>query len=212
MKIVTLLSILFLSSAVFAQTYRSGGTRKANFGAQQTQGENSDDKKSSVPGANSAVKTRTFTSYGARQQWGKGVQTKTVQTSTAGTAAPQEPAEETMVPGAEKKVGSAVAKKGASAPKAAPAAGAVKPGEQAQAQQQPAMPAEAAAAMQQVQGLQDMLKNLGGAAGAGSAGAAPANAPAGAAAGMPAGMNIPGMPDMSALMGAAAAGQQPGKK
>ncbi|MGN0016075.1 MAG: hypothetical protein ACI37O_01890 [Candidatus Avelusimicrobium sp.] len=207
MRIVLLVSVLFISCSVFAQMYRSGGTRKANFGTQQTE-QTGEEEKSSVPGAKSGVKTRTFTSYGARQQWSKGVQTQTVQTSTAGTAA-QAPAEETVLPGAEKKLGAA-AKKASPAPKAAPAGSAAQqqPAAQAQAAQPAAMPAEAAAAMQQVQGLQDMLKNLGGAAGTGAA----AGAPAGAAPAMPAGMNIPGMPDMSALMGAAAAGQQPGKK
>lgn len=209
MRIVLLVSVLFISCSVFAQTYRSGGTRKANFGAQQTE-QTGEEEKSSVPGAKSGVKTRTFTSYGARQQWSKGVQTQTVQTATAGTAA-QAPAEETVLPGAEQKLGAA-AKKASSAPKAAPAGSAAQQQQaaqtQAQAAQPAAMPAEAAAAMQQVQGLQDMLKNLGGAAGTGAA----AGAPAGAAPAMPAGMNIPGMPDMSALMGAAAAGQQPGKK
>ncbi|MDO5765304.1 MAG: hypothetical protein Q4P84_06370 [Elusimicrobiales bacterium] len=207
MRIVLLVSVLFISCSVFAQMYRSGGTRKANFGTQQTE-QTGEEEKSSVPGAKSGVKTRTFTSYGARQQWSKGVQTQTVQTATAGTAA-QAPAEETVLPGAEKKLGAA-AKKASPAPKAAPAGSAAQqqPAAQAQAAQPAAMPAEAAAAMQQVQGLQDMLKNLGGAAGTGAA----AGAPAGAAPAMPAGMNIPGMPDMSALMGAAAAGQQPGKK
>lgn len=207
MRIVLLVSVLFISCSVFAQMYRSGGTRKANFGTQQTE-QTGEDEKSSVPGAKSGVKTRTFTSYGARQQWSKGVQTQTVQTATAGTAA-QAPAEETVLPGAEKKLGAA-AKKASPAPKAAPAGSAAQqqPTAQAQAAQPAAMPAEAAAAMQQVQGLQDMLKNLGGAAGTGAA----AGAPAGAAPAMPAGMTIPGMPDMSALMGAAAAGQQPGKK
>ena len=207
MRIVLLVSVLFISCSVFAQMYRSGGTRKANFGTQQTE-QTGEDEKSSVPGAKSGVKTRTFTSYGARQQWSKGVQTQTVQTATAGTAA-QAPAEETVLPGAEKKLGAA-AKKASPAPKAAPAGSAAQqqPAAQAQAAQPAAMPAEAAAAMQQVQGLQDMLKNLGGAAGTGGA----AGAPAGATPAMPAGMNIPGMPDMSALMGAAAAGQQPGKK
>ena len=207
MRIVLLVSVLFISCSVFAQTYRSGGTRKANFGAQQTE-QTGEEEKSSVPGAKSGVKTRTFTSYGARQQWSKGVQTQTVQTATAGTAA-QAPAEETVLPGAEQKLGTS-AKKASPAPKAAPAGSAAQqqPAAQTQAAQPAAMPAEAAAAMQQVQGLQDMLKGLGGSAGTGGA----AGAPAGAAPAMPAGMNIPGMPDMSALMGAAAAGQQPGKK
>ncbi|MDD6152575.1 MAG: hypothetical protein PUC11_01310 [Elusimicrobia bacterium] len=207
MRIVLLVSVLFISFSVFAQMYRSGGTRKANFGTQQTE-QTGEEEKSSVPGAKSGVKTRTFTSYGARQQWSKGVQTQTVQTATAGTAA-QAPAEETVLPGAEQKLGTS-AKKASPAPKAAPAGSAAQqqPAAQAQAAQPAAMPAEAAAAMQQVQGLQDMLKGLGGSAGTGGA----AGAPAGAAPAMPAGMNIPGMPDMSALMGAAAAGQQPGKK
>ena len=207
MRIVLLVSVLFISCSVFAQMYRSGGTRKANFGTQQTE-QTGEEEKSSVPGAKSGVKTRTFTSYGARQQWSKGVQTQTVQTATAGTAA-QAPAEETVLPGAEQKLGTS-AKKASPAPKAAPAGSAAQqqPAAQAQAAQPAAMPAEAAAAMQQVQGLQDMLKGLGGSAGTGGA----AGAPAGAAPAMPAGMNIPGMPDMSALMGAAAAGQQPGKK
>lgn len=207
MRKVLLVSVLFISCSVFAQMYRSGGTRKANFGTQQTE-QTGEEEKSSVPGAKSGVKTRTFTSYGARQQWSKGVQTQTVQTATAGTAA-QAPAEETVLPGAEQKLGTS-AKKASPAPKAAPAGSAAQqqPAAQAQAAQPAAMPAEAAAAMQQVQGLQDMLKGLGGSAGTGGA----AGAPAGAAPAMPAGMNIPGMPDMSALMGAAAAGQQPGKK
>ena len=207
MRIVLLVSVLFISCSIFAQMYRSGGTRKANFGTQQTE-QTGEEEKSSVPGAKSGVKTRTFTSYGARQQWSKGVQTQTVQTATAGTAA-QAPAEETVLPGAEQKLGTS-AKKASPAPKAAPAGSAAQqqPAAQAQAAQPAAMPAEAAAAMQQVQGLQDMLKGLGGSAGTGGA----AGAPAGAAPAMPAGMNIPGMPDMSALMGAAAAGQQPGKK
>lgn len=208
MRLAILLSVLFISGSVFAQTYRSGGTRKANFGAQQTQdADQNGESKSSVPGAKSNVQTRTFTSYGARRQWGKCVQTQTVQTTTAGTAAPENTGE-VQLPGAEKKLGAAAKKsipapKGAAAPAQQPAAA-----QAGTAAQPPAMPAEAAAAMQQVQGLQEMLKGLGGAAGA----AGGASAPAAGAAGMPAGMNIPGMPDMSALMGAAAAGQQPTKK
>ena len=69
------------------------------------------------------------------------------------------------------------------------------------------MPAEMANVMQQMQGMQEMMKMMGGGAGAPAGGAK-----GGAAAGMPAGMNIPGMPDMSALMNAAAAGQQPAQK
>lgn len=208
MRIAILLSVLFISCSVFAQTYRSGGPRKANFGNQQTQEADANgEKKSSVPGAKSNVQTRTFTSYGARRQWGKGVQTQTVQTATAGTAV-QENTGEIQLSGAEKKLGASVkkstpAQKGANVP-GAPAQPAAQEGNAAQ---QPAMPAEAAAAMQQVQGLQEMLKGLGGAGAAGGA-----NSAAAGAAGMPAGMNIPGMPDMSALMGAAAAGQQPAKK
>lgn len=210
MKFLTLLSVLFVSCAVFAQTYRSGGTRKANFGAQQAQ-QNEEKEKSSVPGANSGVKTRTFTNYGAKRAWSKGVQTKGVQTTTAGTPAPvQDDLDATPIPGAEKAVNAAV-KKGAAAAQA-PAAGGKGAPQNAQAQQ-PAMPAEAAAAMQQLQGMQDMMKGLGAAMPGGAAAGGAAGAPAAGMPAMPAGMpNIPGMPDMSALMGGAAAGQNPGKK
>lgn len=197
MRIIFLLSVLFISGSVFAQTYRSGGTYKANFGSQQAQGAKEGEKKA-VAGAKSNVKTRTFTNYGSRQQWGKGVQTQAVQTATAGAAAPEPAAEAAAVPAAAKKSGAA-AKKGASSAKAAPAAAAAQPA--AAPEQQPvAMPAEAAAAMQQIQGMQEMLKSMGGAAGQQAGAAAPA---------MP---DMAGMPDLSALMGGASAGKQAGKK
>ena len=63
MKFLTLLSVLFVSCVVFAQTYRSGGVQRANFGGQQTQQQNGGEK-SAAPGANSAVTTRTFTKIG----------------------------------------------------------------------------------------------------------------------------------------------------
>ncbi len=209
MRIILLLSVVVVSCSVFAQTYRSGGTYKAHFGAQQAQSAKEEgDKKASAPGANSAVKTRTFTNYGARRQWGKGVQTQAVQTATAGTAAP-EPTEDMPIPAAEQKLNAAV-KKGSAKSKGDAANAAAQPAAQAPAAQPAEIPAEAAAAMQQMQGLQDMLKGLGAAGDAAQPGAA---MPA-----MPAGMNVPGMPDMSALMGGAAAGagpaagKQPGKK
>lgn len=211
MKFLTLLSVLFVSCAVFAQTYRSGGVQRANFGGQQTQQQNGG-KKSAAPGANSAVKTRTFTNYGAKHTWSRGVQTKGVQTTTAGTPV-QENVEDVpaAVTSAEKNVPQAAKKAAAAAAaanaKAAPSAPAQHP--QKDQQQAAAMPAEAVAAMQQLQGMQDMMKGLGGAMPAAAGGA---NAPAGAA-GLPAGMpNIPGMPDLSALMGGAAAGQPSGTK
>lgn len=211
MRILAFLSVLLISGAVCAQTYRSGGTRRANFGGQPQAQE--DGQKASAPGANSGVKTRTFTSYGARQRaWSKGVQTQAVQTSTAGTSAPaQENLDEVMLPGAEKAVGAA-AKKGAAAQPASSSG--AKTGQEPSAQPQPqapaAMPAEAAAAMQQLQGMQEMMKGLGaGMPGMPAAGAAGGKGGASAApAGMPA---ILGMPDMSALMGGAAA-QPAGKK
>lgn len=209
MKFVTLLSVLCISCAVCAQTYRSGGVRKANFGGQQAQqDQNADAQKSSAPGAKSGVKTRTFTNYGARQRaWSKGVQTQTVQTSTAGTPA-QGTGEEMLSSGAEAKVGGTI-KKAAAPEAAAPADAKGQPQTPAQAVQPPALPPEAAAAMQQLQGMQEMMKGLGaGMPGMPAAGGAGAKGASAAPAGMP---NIPGMPDMSALMGGAAA-QPAGKK
>ena len=59
------------------------------------------------------------------------------------------------------------------------------------------------------------LQGLGGGASAGGAAAGGNSAAGGTSsaggAAMPAGLNVPGMPDMSALLNAAAAGQQPGK-
>lgn len=207
MKLLTLLSVLFISCAVFAQTYRAGNTRRANFGGQPAQ-QQTGEAKSAVPGANSSVKTRTFTNYGATHTWSRGVQTQGVQTATAGTPAPETNDEPAAVARIEKKAPQAIKKAAgadaAAAPQAAPSA----PAQPSQKDKQPvaAIPPEAASAMQQLQGMQDMMKALGGAAGGG------ANAAAGAA-GLPAGMpNIPGMPDLSALMGGAAAGQPSGKK
>lgn len=211
MKVLTLLSVLFVSCAVCAQTYRSGATRRAHFGGQQQAQE--DGQKSSAPGANSGVKTRTFTSYGARQRaWSKGVQTQTVQTSTAGApAAAQENLDEVMLPGAEKAVGAA-AKKGSASQAPAKGKSSQNAAGEAQAQTpanaQAAMPPEAAAAMQQLQGMQEMMKGLGAMPGMPAAGESAGKGGASAPAGMP---NIPGMPDMSALMGGAAA-QPSGKK
>lgn len=196
MRFLTVVFALFVSCAVFAQTYRSGGVRRANFGAQAAaQSEDGEETKSSVPGAKSNIKTRTFTSYGARQRaWRKGVQTHTVQTSTAGTADPAA-AEDLSIDGAEKTLKAAVK----SAPKAqAPASGEQAPAAAAPTAGAPAMPAEAAAAMQQLQGLQDMMKSLPGAASSGTAS-------------MPAMPNMAGMPDLSALMGGAAGGKPAGK-
>ncbi|HAM43326.1 MAG TPA: hypothetical protein DCP52_05855, partial [Elusimicrobia bacterium] len=56
MRIGFLLFILGLSVTASAQMYRVGGTSRASFGSQQTE------ESSSAPA------TRTFSSYGARQQ------------------------------------------------------------------------------------------------------------------------------------------------
>ena len=217
MKILTVLMAFFLAGSLLdAQAYQAGVTTRPNFGAQQTEGEDEDE--SSVPGARSRVKTRTFSNYGSRQQWGKGVQTKTVQTGgaveqkgeltqTGATDKFSKSKPETKADKAKGKLKSAKKEskqdekkdnsKGANAQAAQPA--------------EAAMPAEMANVMQQMQGMQDMMKMFGGGAGAG-AGAGGAKGGAAGAAGMPAGMNIPGMPDMSALMNAASAGQQPAQK
>ena len=194
------MAFFLAGSLLDVQAYQAGVTTRPNFGAQQTEGE--DEEESSVPGARSRVKTRTFSNYGSRQQWGKGVQTKTVQTGgaveqkgeltqTGATDKFSKSKPETKQD--EKKDNS----KGANAQAAQPA--------------EAAMPAEMANVMQQMQGMQDMMKMFGGGAGAG-AGAGGAKGGAAGAAGMPAGLNIPGMPDMSALMNAASAGQQPAQK
>ncbi|MBP5429563.1 MAG: hypothetical protein J6Y25_01555 [Elusimicrobiaceae bacterium] len=122
---------------------------------------------------------RAFTNYSNRG-WNQGVQTQGVETSVAG---------ETVIDFTKKPETPSVSKKAAAEPKPAKPAVAPKPSTQ---QTPAAMPANAdpAAMMQQVQGMMQMMNQAGGQ----PAGGNPAGMPA-----------IPGMPDLSNLMGGAAA-------
>lgn len=218
MKFWMLIAVCCLAVSAGAQTYRAGGAARANFGAQQ---ETEEKEESSVPGARSNVQTRTFSNYSSRQprEWSKGVQTQGVRTSTAGSAEYVDKADERAARAAE---ALGAGKKEAAAP-AGKKTGRTGPGaaQAASKGSADAVPADASqtqdpnALLQQVQG---MLQGLGAASSAGGA-ASGGNAAAGKSAGavpsipgMPAGMNVPGMPDVSALMNAAAAGAQPAKK
>ncbi len=202
-----------------AQMYRAGGTSRPSFGSRATQEEA---EESSVPGANSSIKTRTFSNYSSQQRnWSKGVRTQTVQTDTAGS-------KEFKDTSAEQAAQAVKALQTGSGAQAAPAAKGAAPanaaGQQPANASNAAAPAAAAAAgmadpaamMQQMQSMMQGLGNMmGGAAmpgaSSGSGGAA-GGLPAGNMPSLPAGMNVPGMPDMSSLLNAASAGQQPGQK
>ena len=213
MKFWMIIALICMVSAASAQTYRAGGSAQANFGAQEQAEEK---EESSVPGARSNVQTRTFSNYSSRQQrdWSKGVQTQGVRTATAGSAefvdnadAQAAKAAEALGVGQPKAAAQPTGKKAAkSAPGAQTASKSGKGAADApQAAAQPAQ--DPAALLQQAQGMmQGMAAGAAGAAGGKTAGGAPTIP------GMPAGMNVPGMPDVSALMNAAAAGQQPAKK
>lgn len=169
----------FLLLCVSALAYQAGASNRTNFGPGTQQ-----------PAAQQQY--RSFSNYNTRT-WGKGVQTRGVQTSVAG-------AEATDFEAVEKPKTSNVrpaAKKQAVAPEEKPAAAAAAPAAQAPAATQPstapaqamAMPAEAAAMMQQVQGLMGAM--------GGVVTQQQGQAPAGKG-----GNQTPaGMPDISALMG-----------
>lgn len=216
MKFWMIMALLCAFVTADAQMYRAGGSSRPSFGSRANQEEAED---SSVPGANSTIKTRTFSNYSSRQHdWSKGVQTQTVQTDTAGS-------KEFKDTSAEQAAQAVKALQGGTpqAPAAKSAAKAVAPakagGQQAAAANTsnaaaPAAPAgmaDPAAMMQQMQSMMQGLGNMmgGAAAPGGSSAAGGAN---NGAAGMPAGMNVPGMPDMSSLLKAASAGQQPAQK
>ncbi len=137
---------------------------------------------------------RAFTNYSNRG-WNQGVQTQGVETSVAG---------ETVIDFTKKPETPSVSKKAAAEPKPAkPATGTNASAKPTDASATPAaMPAnvDPAAMMQQVQGMMQMMNQAGGQQPA--AGGKPAGAPA-----------IPGMPDLSNLMGGAAApATSPAKK
>lgn len=196
--------IVMFAAAVLAQAYEAKGSTRSRFGGAALQ-ENEQKGESSSP------KTRSFSSYGSTRKWSRGVQTQTVQTSTAGQpqseSQPQKiteqaekasmvqrvdekPAVKAEKPAAKKSAEAADPKKkdekNASASAATPKGG--------------AMPEDV---MKQLQGMQDLVKNMdtGVPASAKTGGNAAAANPMAALQSLP---QIPGMPDMSALMGGAA--------
>ncbi len=166
-----------------AGAYQAGQANRTNFG--------------SGPQLPAQQQFRSFSNYNNRS-WGQGVQTRGVQTQTAGREVA-----EFEAPAASKPAAQPAAKKAASPanePKPATPAVTTQPSTApAAAAQAGQMPPEAAAMMQQVQGLMNMMN--GGGAPAGQANPAQAGQ---AAPAMPA-----GMPDMSALMGGMLPSAQP---
>lgn len=189
--------IVMFAAAVLAQAYEAKGSTRSRFGGAALQ-ENEQKGESSSP------KTRSFSSYGSTRKWSRGVQTQTVQTSTAGQ--PQaEPQPQTATDQAEKaSMVQRVAEKPA-AKKSAEAADPKKKDEKndsasAATPKGGAMPEDV---MKQLQGMQDLVKNMdtGVPASAKTGGNAAATNPMAALQSLP---QIPSMPDMSALMGGAA--------
>lgn len=206
-----LCSIIVLGALPVA-AYQAGSVSRPQFKTASAAGEAQADEKEkpSVPGQQ-GVQTRSFTSYGSRpgNAWRQGVQTKTVQTQTAGqAAAPKEAGEETVIGGADKLTQQGkIAKtaKSAGTAKEQPATPAAAPKATSQAAQKPAdaaaQPAQdPAAMMQQLQAMQSMMGSLGGGATAGGAQGGKGGTPAAGGA-MPA-----GMPDLSSLMNMAGQG------
>lgn len=214
MKFWMIIAVFCLVSAAEAQTYRAGGTARPNFGSGQAEEKQ---EESSVPGARSNVQTRTFSSYGSRQQrdWSKGVQTQGVRTNTAGSAeytdkADEQAARAAAALGVGKKEAAPATLSGKKPAKAAAGAQPSAKGAANNAAPAAAQPGQDANAM--LQQVQAMMQGLGGAPAGGNASGGKAAGGMPSIPGMPAGMNVPGMPDVSALMNAAAAGQQPAKK
>ena len=208
MKFGLIAVFLVLFVCADAQTYRAGGSSRPSFGGRSAE----EAEESSAPGANSSIKTRTFSNYSARQRdWSKGVQTQTVKTETAGSKDFQDTAaaQADQAANAIKSMTGGSAAQAAANPASKPDTAAQPTAKDSSAQQQQAAaPGQDPTAM--LEQMKGMLQGLGGGASAGGNSAAGGNSSAGGAA-MPAGLNVPGMPDMSALLNAAAAGQQPGK-
>ena len=212
MRVGFLLFILGLSVTASAQMYRVGGTSRASFGSQQTE------ESSSAPA------TRTFSSYGARQQRTQNANTQpsvpavqadaSAVSATTGNAAPQTPAAGKA---------SKADKKADKNQKTDPKEGDKKAGgDQQQAQ---------AAAMSQVQAMMNSFglsapqtgvpqaggqkdqKTAGNRGNTSRAGSAASSSNRGGSANKGGGDNnaapAAGVPDMSAIMQAASAGQMP---
>lgn len=207
MRIGFLLFILGLSVTASAQMYRVGGTSRANFGSQQAE------ETSSAPA------TRTFSSYGARQQRTQRSNNSqpsapTAQTSTTQQTTPAATGNATPQTSSAGKV-SKTDKKAGKNQKADPKGGEKKKdGDQQQAQ---------AAAMKQVQSMmssfglsapQTGVPQAGGQkdqkeADSSRAGNANASSHRSGSFNKDTSTATPQVPDMSAIMQAASAGQMP---
>lgn len=216
MKIGFLLFILGLSVTASAQMYRVGGTSRANFGSQQAE------ESASAPA------TRTFSSYGARQQRTQRSNNSqpSAPTAQADASATQQTTPATTGKAAPKtssagKV-SQTDKKAGKNQKADPKGGEKKKdGDQQQAQ---------AAAMKQVQSMmssfglsapqtgvpqttgqkdQKTAGNRGNTSRAGSAASSNRGGSANKGGGDNSAAPAAGVPDMSAIMQAASSGQMP---
>lgn len=215
MRFLMMIVCMGLLVPVSAQTYRTGSSSRPSFGGTAA---DSSTEESSVPGARSNIQTRTFSNYSSRKNWSKGVQTQTVQTNTAGSQ--QQSFEEITAPGTAAAVQAAMSGKnqvqaqqsatGKSAATTSAQTNAKTAPSTAQpaAQGQPAAAADPTAMLQQMQGMLQGLGAMGGNPAGGAKGGSSTGG-VGSIPGMPAGVNVPGMPDMSALLNAASAGQQP---
>ena len=205
-----ILCFVFVVSALPVSAYQTGSVSRPQFktAPASAEAQAEEKEKPSVPGQQS-VQTRSFTSYGSRNgAWRQGVQTKTVQTQTAGRAVTPKDEETQVVMGGTKvtqqgkitKTAKAAGteKQQPSAPAATPKAGDKAAQKPADAAAQPEQ--DPAAMMQQLQAMQSMMGALGGGSTPGGAQGSKGGTPAAGGA-MPA-----GMPDLSSLMNMAGQG------
>ena len=196
MKKIFSVTILFVLFPVLVHAYEVKGKAQSNFGAQQPTAESQDNAQTAT-----APATRSFTNYGSKQNWGKGVETKPVQTNLAGAQVTnfQPVATEVQTEKIKATVGASE-----QAPSAAPAANpsSTRVPTQATPQAAPATAdmTQAAAAMQQLQGVQNMVGALMGGNGTPGKGNNPAQGAANAGSGT---ASSAGMPNLSALLNAA---------
>ena len=184
-----------LLGALPVLAYQTGSVSRPNFSTAATRQGNQQDEekeKSTVPGQK-GVQTRSFSSYGARQNaWRQGVQTKSVQTQRAGAQKPQpKPQPGFEDPGEQTAQNARAALAGKINPAGKPQGNPQDPKAQQNAAQNPAQ--DMGAVMDQMKGVQDMMGGLG--------------ALMGGQGGAQGGKGGQAMPDMSALMGGGAGGQ-----
>lgn len=205
-----ILGLILILSVLPAAAYQTGSVSRPQFktAPAATEGQAEEKEKPSVPGQQ-GVQTRSFTSYSSRNgAWRQGVQTKTVQTQTAGRAVTPKDEETQVVMGGTKltqqgKITKTA--KAAGAEKQQPSAPAATPKAGDKAAQKPAADVpqgaqDPAAMMQQLQAMQSMMGALGGGSTPGGAQGSKGGTPAAGGA-MPA-----GMPDLSSLMNMAGQG------